>query len=65
MFEHALVARSWLIHEIARDGLVTTVLHVELATGSNVPSALTDAIIEFMKNNTNIDRAEVAPNGHG
>jgi len=59
MFSHPKAARVWLIHEIARDGIVTTVLHVEHRAGSTVPDGLADAIIEYMRGHNDIDRAEV------
>lgn len=65
IFTHRLVRRSWLSDEIARDGTITTVLHVvptnAAPAGSRVEAELADAIIEFMQTRNDIDRAVMEP----
>jgi hypothetical protein len=60
--KNALVNRSWVTYEVARDGHITTVLHVEPV--AEIPSdgpdeALLDAVRDYMRRHTNIDRADI------
>jgi hypothetical protein len=63
MFTHRLVKHSWVSHEIQKDGAVKTILHVLPAVpsvpGSPLETALAEAIVEYMRQHDEIDRADV------
>jgi hypothetical protein len=69
IFEHPSVSRSWVTYEIGKDRSMTTILHVEpikpIPLGSKIESDLADAIVQFMKNSGDIERAEVSPRNIG
>jgi hypothetical protein len=65
VFEHPLVNRSWVTYEIGKDRSMTTILHVEpskpIPLEGAIESELADALVQFMRNRGDIDRAEVSP----
>jgi hypothetical protein len=61
VFEHPSVNRSWVTYEIGKDRSMATILHVEPKQEGTVESELADAIVQFMRNRGDIDRAEVSP----
>jgi hypothetical protein len=61
VFEHPSVNRSWVTYEIGKDRSMATILHVEPKQKGTVESELADAIVQFMRNRGDIDRAEVSP----
>jgi hypothetical protein len=61
VFEHPSVNRSWVTYEIGKDRSMATILHVEPKREGTVESELADAIVQFMRNRGDMDRAEVSP----
>lgn len=65
MIDNPLVKKSWVSHEVQRDGTIKTILHVVPTTasppGSPLETALAEIIVEFMKTHNNIDRTDVHP----
>jgi hypothetical protein len=61
VFEHPSVNRSWVTYEIGKDRSMATILHVEPKQEGTVESELADAIVRFMRNRGDIDRADVSP----
>lgn len=61
VFEHPSVNRSWVTYEIGKDRSMATILHVEPKQEGTVESELANAIVQFMRNRGDIDRAEVSP----
>ncbi|MFY7759682.1 hypothetical protein [Aquidulcibacter sp.] len=63
MFTHDLVEKTWISHEIEKDGTFKTILHVKpknpASPGSDPETKLTNAIVEYLKANDHIDRADV------
>jgi hypothetical protein len=61
VFEHPSVNRSWVTYKIGKDRSMATILHVEPKQKGTAESELADAIVQFMRNRGDIDRAEVSP----
>jgi hypothetical protein len=59
------VNRAWRTYQVGRDSKITTTLHVEpiafISSGSDIESALVDAIVDYMRKHTDIDWAEIEP----
>ena len=64
-FQHPDVNRSWITYELDRQGIITTVLHVEptnpVQVASDIETALANAISEYIRVHDDIDRAEIVP----
>lgn len=63
--KHPFVNRSWITYELARDGIITTILHVEptmqVSAASDLEGALVEAASEYMRQHDHIDRVQFEP----